>query len=191
MLRSYLLLLASLGLGRPFPLPAQGLQGLSVESRLPLPLLGDTLRLWHSYTTDSTIALLVSSEANPWLRRSYEFVIPLGRTRTAVLLAARLGHRDSLVISCTAGDYPSSGYYILLCRDRNGFVFSSEREFQLFRSGVERICPVPVRIEDKTDRRVVMPAAGPRACSYIYRSRELAYYPGCDHSRSEAAGPSE
>lgn len=177
MFRSCALLLAALAASDPSPLNAQPLRGQSFESVITLPPLRDTLRLWHRYLTDSTVVLLMPREANPWLRRGYEFLVPIGRISNPVLLSAVVHHRDSLSLSCTASDYFSSGYRFLFCRDAGGFSFRSAEDFQIFRSGVERVCRVPVGSRDKPDRRIIKPVAGPSTCTYIYHRRVLATFP--------------
>ena len=177
MYRPFALVLAALAAFDPHPADAQRLQGQSFESIIPLPPLRDTLRVWHRYQTDSTVVLLIPREANRCLRRGCEFLIPIGRVSNPVTITASFPHRDSLLLSCTASDYFSSGYRLLFCREAGGFAFRTASDFQLFRSGVERVCRVPVRIREKPDRRVISPVSGVSTCSYIYHKRLLATFP--------------
>lgn len=177
MFRSYLLMLAALAACYQNPARAQQLRGQSFESRLLVPSMRDPLRLWHRYLTDSTVVILIPQEANPWLRRGYEFVMPIGRISNPVQLAASQDHRDSLTISCTASDYYSSGFRMLFCRERNAFSFRNVTEFQLFRSGVERVCRIPVSTRERPDRRILTPLGGANSCGYIYHRKLIASFP--------------
>ncbi len=123
------------------------------------------------------MVLLIPGEANPGLRRGYEFLIPIGRISNPVQLGAECKGPDTLTLSCTASDYFSSGYRLIFIRDKSGFGFHESLDFQVFRSGVERVCKVPLRLREKPDRLLVTPVSGSAACSYIYHRQLLISYP--------------
>jgi len=176
MIRFYVLLAAALA-ALSASVHAQGFAGRSAGSILGVAPMRDSIRVWHRYTTDSTVILLIPRDANPWLRRSYEFLIPIGAAHDPVNLSLSLPHRDSLSINCVASDHLCYGYRLLFCREGGSFNFRAALDFQIFRSGVERVCRVPLKITEKADRLAVSPKAGAGLCSYIYHRKVLASVP--------------
>lgn len=179
MLRSSIILLMALAAVPIQPLTAQLLRDQSFASTLAHPHRRDSIRLWCRYVSDSSLVLLIPREANAWLQRGYEFFIPIGTISNPVYINARSPHPDSLSLSCTASDYFNNGYRLHFVRERAGFRFCYVDEFQVFRSGVERLCLVRFMSADKPDRRVIRAVTGSGGCMYFYHRRLLASFPNC------------
>lgn len=178
MLRFSLLMMTALAAHAPLPVLAQAASYGSLKSVLAFPDSQDSIRLWHRHLNDSTFALLIPIESNLWLGRGYEFVIPLdGRNSGPVTLTVVQPHPDSFTLSCSTTDYLRSGYRLFFSRGPEGFSMYRAADFQIFRSGIERICDVPLRIRTINERTHVSPARGKSACWYIYQRQLLVSFP--------------
>lgn len=178
MLRFSLLILTALTASAPASTQAQPPRGGSVASVLPFPDSQDSIRIWHRHLNDSTLGILLPVESNHWLAKGYEFVVPLGSGNAGpVRLTAALPHPDSLHLSCATTDYLCSGYKLFFSRDRDGFSVYGAADFQIFRSGIERICDVPLRLRMLHERVQVSPARGRGACWYVYQRKLLVSVP--------------
>ena len=136
--------------------------------RLYNAALHDSIRIRHTFTSDTTAVFRLEAADNKWLSTAYEFQTSVLWEGVPVDFKAKMtGNMLCIRYSFLGNKILGNIFYFT--RRKSGYCFIKEAEFQELNTGKDQVCILSVDIKFKNNIATVKGIEGPAKCITMQR----------------------